>query len=475
MATIVFDIYPAVSHINMTLGLAQLYSNHGHEIIYLCEPEFEEHVSKHNFKFIGLPNFLFRQSPAFQFKGKLHFFTGCYQLYKSGEKKKVILERARLYEKTLAALRPDIIFIDHHNITNVMITHYLRLNTAILHSKLSTRKRAHVPPFCSHFLPKNNLTDKVKSEFIWQKLLFRESLRRLVLGLTSFKQDYFSMAKMLAENYHFPFNKHLDTKRSFDYSFNHLRELMLSPYELEIFPKASPQELYIGPIHFEGRDRHLPFTNFDILLQNLNEQKGNKAIILVSLGSITSSEPRLCEQFYRNILTVAKEMPEHLFIMTIPKEFNIEHYRVVASSNVQIFSFVPQTEILKYATLMINHGGLQSICECIYNKVPMISYPLSKHWDQPGNSARVEYYQLGIRGKINQDNAVTIKAKISKLLENYSFYRNNLSEMKDKIYNGKEKTAALKILNDLLKETHHLTIIHKNIKTAPVNRGGLLS
>lgn len=475
MATIVFDIYPAISHLNMTLGLAHLYSEQGHEIIYICEPEFEDHVVKHNFRFIGLPNFFFRNSPAFQFKGKLQFFIGNYQLYKSGEKQSTILERARQYEKTLAALRPDIVFIDHHNITNVMITHYLRLNTAILHSKLSTRKREYVPPFNSYFSPENNFAAKIKAEFIWQKLLLKESLRRLFFSLTCFKQDYFSMAKMLAKKYHFPFNKHLDTKRSFDYSFNHLKELMLSPYELEIFPKKSPQELYIGPIHFEDRDRHLPLTNFDILLQNLNEQKGNKSIILVSLGSITSSAPRLCEQFYKNIITVAKEIREHLFILTIPKEFNIEHYKGIASPNVHIFSFVPQTEILKHATLMINHGGLQSICECIYHKVPMISYPLSKHWDQPGNSARVEHYQLGIRGKINQDNAVTIKDKINVLLENYSFYRNNLSEMKDKIYSGKEKAAALKILNDLLKETHHLTIIHKNIKTAPVNQGGLLS
>ncbi|AFD08108.1 glycosyltransferase [Solitalea canadensis] len=459
MAKIIFDIYPAISHLNMTLGLAQLYANHGHDIIFLCEPEFEDHVVKHRFRFISLPNFLFRNPPAFSFNGKLHLLIKSFQLYKSGEKRKMILERAKLYEKTIASLQPDIVFIDHHNIINVIITHSLRLNTVILHSKLSTRKRKYVPPLNSYYLPENSWIDHLKSEFIWQKLLIKESFKRLLFMTLCFKQDYFSMAKMLASNYNFPFNKYLDTKRCFDYSFNHLKELMLSPHELDIFPEHSANELNIGPIHFEERDRYLKTPYFESLIDELDQLKGNKAVILASMGSISSSEPHLCEHFYKNMILVAKEMTEHFFIMTIAKEFDIENYRNIAPSNMQLFQFVPQMELLKHVTLMINHGGLQSICECIYQKVPMLSYPLTKHWDQRGNSARVEYHQIGVRGKIMEDNPKIIVRKINKVLENYSHYKNNLSKMKERIYNGQGKTTALNILNDLLKEKHHLTIV----------------
>jgi UDP:flavonoid glycosyltransferase YjiC (YdhE family) len=65
-------------------------------------------------------------------------------------------------------------------------------------------------------------------------------------------------------------------------------------------------------------------------------------------------------------------------------------------SNVIQTEHAPQLEILRRAALMITHGGLGSVKECLYFGVPMIVFPLMR--DQPGNGARVVHHGLGALG-----------------------------------------------------------------------------
>lgn len=54
---------------------------------------------------------------------------------------------------------------------------------------------------------------------------------------------------------------------------------------------------------------------------------------------------------------------------------------------------LPQRKILERAALMITHGGLGSIKECIWHRVPMLVAPQA--YDQPANAARVTRHGLG--------------------------------------------------------------------------------
>jgi len=46
--------------------------------------------------------------------------------------------------------------------------------------------------------------------------------------------------------------------------------------------------------------------------------------------------------------------------------------------------------------MMITHGGLGAVKECIYFAVPMIVFP--GKWDQPYHAARVAHHGIGVRG-----------------------------------------------------------------------------
>src|SRR5262249_727370 len=70
--------------------------------------------------------------------------------------------------------------------------------------------------------------------------------------------------------------------------------------------------------------------------------------------------------------------------------------REATYSNILVAPYLPQLELLKRSALVITHGGLGTIKECIEAAVPIIVFP--QGWDQTGNMARVAYHGIGIAG-----------------------------------------------------------------------------
>lgn len=62
-------------------------------------------------------------------------------------------------------------------------------------------------------------------------------------------------------------------------------------------------------------------------------------------------------------------------------------------SNVLVVRTAPQIELIDRSSLVITHGGLGGIKECIVAGKPMLLVPF--HLDQPGNAERVVYHGIG--------------------------------------------------------------------------------
>lgn len=60
--------------------------------------------------------------------------------------------------------------------------------------------------------------------------------------------------------------------------------------------------------------------------------------------------------------------------------------------------WIPQIPILERAALMVTHGGLGTIKECIFHDVPMAVFPIGR--DQPDNAKRVAHHGLGLAGDL---------------------------------------------------------------------------
>ncbi len=129
---------------------------------------------------------------------------------------------------------------------------------------------------------------------------------------------------------------------------------------------------------------------------------------------------------------------------TVPTEKNIKGFLerldeaikdldcfVIVSSKVTVKSgpmmfvtdWVPQVAVLGVCDAFITHGGMNSVHDAIRAKVPMLVYPIDMMYDQNGNSSRVVYHKLGLRGEFDKDTPSDIRMKLKEILDNRNNFR----------------------------------------------------
>jgi MGT family glycosyltransferase len=96
--------------------------------------------------------------------------------------------------------------------------------------------------------------------------------------------------------------------------------------------------------------------------------------------------------------------------------------------NVMVRGWVPQLAVLAKSRLMITHGGLGSIKECVQFRVPMVVFPVE--FDQPGNAARVVFHRLGLRGDMRRATPEAIRELLDHAMTNRNVYLENLERMR---------------------------------------------
>lgn len=126
-----------------------------------------------------------------------------------------------------------------------------------------------------------------------------------------------------------------------------------------------------------------------------------KRLIYCSLGSQTHLYSE-CKQFLQTMVDIMWGKQDCEMILATGRTVTPQELHSIPP-NVFTVQTAPQLQILRRASLMVTHGGLNSVKECIYFGVPMIVFPLVR--DQPLNAARVVYHGLGLRGDIHKINA----------------------------------------------------------------------
>ena len=174
-------------------------------------------------------------------------------------------------------------------------------------------------------------------------------------------------------------------------------------------------------------------------------------MIYCSLGTVTNEDLEYCDAFFKKMLIVCSQNPQYKIILSVGKYYNINKLFPIPI-NLYVFQQVPQIDLLTRCDLMITHGGMNTITECVFAGVPMLVYPLSPNWDQPGNAARIVYHGLGLKGNMKRDNAKNISAKIHALIENYGNYKENVLKMKAKFEEMNNSKEAVNIIEGLIKD-----------------------
>lgn len=311
-----------------------------------------------------------------------------------------------------------------------------------------------VPPFTSDFIPTNlKRKTSIYINFLWKRQILKNRIKDLTLNLRPDKVSHFHLAKNFLKTNKFKVNEIIDINRSQHFGFINIPELILSPHDFDLPRKFSPNQIHMGPIVDLNRKEVGYDSHFPNIMDKIEKRMEGKQIKLVycALGNCTFEYIKNRVSFYLKVINVLVKKENTILILATGNNIDPRAFSFQAD-NVFVFKNVPQLKILKRANMMINHGGMQSVTECIMLGVPMLAYPLShQRFDQTGNSARVEFHKIGLKGSIKKDSEGDIHRKINEILETPSYLK-NIEAMKDRLADCKDFEKGISFIEKYLKQ-----------------------
>lgn len=193
------------------------------------------------------------------------------------------------------------------------------------------------------------------------------------------------------------------TEKAVTNAFKHITTMFLCPQEFDFpYKKKRVVDHYVeASIDLERKEVEFSFDQLDV----------DKRLIYCSLGSQTHLYAR-GKGLLQTVIDAMWEKKDCQMILSTGSTIDPTDFPSVPP-NVFPVKTAPQLQVLKRASLMITHGGLNSIKECIFFGVPMIVFSLLR--DQPLNAARVAYHGLGLRGNPDTFNATELLGMMDKI------------------------------------------------------------
>jgi zeaxanthin glucosyltransferase len=427
---VVFLCYHGFGHINPCFPLATILRQRGHEITFATAAYFNEYVRRAGYSHYPLKSVPF----GLGFESWVNAEARKRLLYLASLRDRfsdrLYHERERELSTLLNDVRPDVILIDATQATDFIVLFHEAnkrgVAIAMLHAMFPTHVLPRRPPVNSHVIPGNDREEKKALKQMRWKLHRTDLKQRLAyFGMS----DRYLIARRIRMN-KIPATFQLATPSLFDFQVAHLPTFVLAPREFD-FPDFTVPEnhWYIGFRQHTSQSH--PHEKWAQAKKSIKDRKASGArVIYCSFGTVNGGDETLAHAFLMRLADGIAQQGDLLIISmggrrTIPAGLE--------RSNVLVFHFVPQTEVLQCCDVFVTHGGLSSINEAIEALVPMLVVTVHYQFDPPGNAARVEFHGLGIRGNMNSDSQQLIR-QLNTLTGNGQF--------KTRLKHFREKNAA---------------------------------
>jgi UDP:flavonoid glycosyltransferase YjiC (YdhE family) len=415
MARILFYPLAEVGHVNGTFSLAKRLRARGHDVRYMAWPHIQEHVRAHGWDFTPhFPDLFppgYMESTTRQMIGHLPM----------KEQREILREKIRRmeiqftevlfgtdFEAQLRASKADLLLVDATYPMPALAALKLGIPAALFGIVLPVGADPLVPPLESSAPPPTGWWSRFKIRAIWNFIAtggrggYGGYMRKKI---QEFSQLYPELGKLC------DFRTHLQHGPNV-----HIPVLVTCCSEFD-FPRSSMENLhYIGPgVDLEREDAPLP----------PEVEQDPRPLLYCSLGSQGHRAlPHL--RFFQAVLDMVARKPDWRLLMVVGKKLDATSLRI--PPNATVVPFAPQLSVLRKASVMITHGGLNSVKECICLGVPMLVFPTG--YDQPGNGARVVHHGLGLMGNLQK----TTPEKLASMLDTVAGdpgYRTRVQAMRE--------------------------------------------
>ena len=193
--------------------------------------------------------------------------------------------------------------------------------------------------------------------------------------------------------------------------------------------------------------RHL-----DTILERRRLSPGEGRLVYAAFGSVLSTDLA----FLRHLLGVVAERPSWDLVISLSDQIPSADLGPLPE-RVHAFSWVPQMSVLRHADVMVTHGGISTVDECVLSGVPMLVY-CGFETDMGGTTARVVHHGIGIAGDRGRDSTAVIRENIDRLLREPGF-QTNLRRLRHQYATYAENRVAERVVESLLgRETDDQTL-----------------
>ena len=418
MGSIGFLPYPEPSHIGATLGLAKALKSRGHQVKYLAPLDFEELITYHGLDYSPLVEELMP-------KGTCQEVGTPFTNRELGLKLFQMIYKGEL-DDPLRRSDVDVFVVDSYAQHLALIGYKIGIPTVLVRPTVPWTRDLWVPPVTERIVPNSSLA-RLSSRLSW----YKNDFRKFYMGLKG-KRD--KLIQQIASSANYPLS-HIDDS-GLSPALKLIPELILCPEEFDLpRSKVEPFLHYIGSYTDLERKEALSFPWEKI--------KQDKPLVFCSLGSL-SDRFKNAEGFLQVIIDAFAVRQDLQLVLSIGAHLDVNDFSPV-SSNVILVNRAPQIEVLKKADVMITHGGLNSVKECILLGVPMIVFP----WAKPVNAVRVVYHGMGLMGDIKKSSVKQIQVMIDTILNDPSF-RTRTGAMREKFIEADRADLGVKAIELVL-------------------------
>jgi hypothetical protein len=366
-------------------------------------------------------------------------------------------------EAVIKRLDPDLLLIDIECHFAVIATARLGIATVLPMFWFCTFRQPGLPPLHTSMMPSRLWHRRlaIRAAWWWLRLVTigREWSQRIsrrgmrsVLRPVSYSTVRYCDLKAVARSRGYALGWETDrTQWLRPYMYRRLPILCFNAWGLEFPHTPHPNLHYVGPminqhrpevyLNAAGSSRWERFK-----LDHQQEPNVSRPIIYCSLGTYWSAD----RDFLRRVLQVFERRKDWDLVLGLGGKLNAGAFAPVPS-NAVLLDWAPQLEVLQLADCAITHGGITTINECIYCRVPMVVYS-TKRVDQNGCAARVAFHKLGIMADKDADTTEQIERNIERTLSDPTF-RQNLATMQSHFLADEQANSAVRVLDDIL--THH--------------------
>ncbi|WP_257456246.1 glycosyltransferase [Archangium lipolyticum] len=430
MATILFTVRPERGHINPSLRIARTLQVRGHRVLYCGIPDIGELVRREGFEFAPIFEELFPVGFRDEMRARLSRLRGwgrrreehsLDRRYEAAQK--CILEGE--FDRPFARARADLLICDVLMQEPPLVAWGHHIPTLLLNTTLPLRREPGLPPLSSPLLPDGGAVSRARIALTWLR----------VGGFTPLER-WLEVPKV--RYLHTLARKHGYPLEALDFSGENicarLPELVLCPQEFAelAVPRTRGEYLYVEPcIDYERQEPDFPWERLE----------ASRPLVFFSLGTLASTT-RKAAPLLRAAVAAAAQRPGWQLVLSLGGALTPEELGPLPA-NVIAVPHAPQLRLLRRASVMVTHGGFNSVKECIHAGVPMVVLPLQH--DQPGISSRVVHHGLGVRLEPRRVTPSRLAHLVDTVLGTPG-YKAATEAMRVRFLEAEEKTGAAQVI-----------------------------